>query len=102
MRRGVVVTKHCSPALFALLMAVSSLVTTPATTVKGVVDCKFTKWKVVCKSQPTPLRTQREGYNPDTMSPADAVGVERQMLRFGSTYFVDPTYRDTPNAAQMF
>jgi len=75
-----------------------------AATVHGIVLCKvnFKKRTMVCTSQPTPLRTQRAGYDPDTLSPADAVGVARQMVRFGPTYFVDPTYRDAPNAAQSF
>jgi hypothetical protein len=40
-------------------------------------------------------------HHPDLDNRADLLGVELGFMRGGATNFIDPGYRDFPNAAQM-
>ena len=68
-----------------------------AIVVSGVVRLHLTKdFKLVIEKPQA--RTQRLEWQ-GQLTPADALGIERDFLRFGPSFYIEPS-RDIPNAAQ--
>jgi hypothetical protein len=61
-----------------------------------VVHLNTTTWTL--KIEPVAATTQRAEWQ-DQLTPADALGIMKDMGRFGSTYFVEPA-PFLPNASQ--